>query len=107
MLEQLSAYYGQPVKPVGDFCATIRKFVNTVIEASDHPDACKYDNKADRLASAILDVEKSNLLYRMLYLGEEPRTKRCPVHKGRWSGCVFEDGHCECQHGANVTGWLP
>jgi hypothetical protein len=54
-------------------------------------------------------IRKSNLLSRLIYAGEPVRTKPCPVHKGRWSGCTLpEDTKCDgaCMHGSNVTGWL-
>lgn len=34
----------------------------------------------------VLGIMKSCLLYRLIYLNEEPRTVPCPVHKGKWSG---------------------
>jgi hypothetical protein len=52
-------------------------------------------------------IHKSNLLERLIYHHEPLRTEMCPVHKGRWSGCVWENLPCGCQSGANVTGWLP
>lgn len=55
-----------------------------------------------------LQIEKSCLLDRMLYGGEPLRTEPCPVHKGKWSGCVFrEEDSCACVTNGNVTGWLP
>lgn len=56
-----------------------------------------------------LRITKSCLLDRLLHLGEEPRTVRCPAHEGRWSGLQAEP----CPHGCNLascgctTGWLP
>lgn len=65
-------------------------------------------------------AHKSNLLYRLIYLGEPLRTEKCPVHEGRWSGCSWGDalktGWCDCQkvrtpdgrvgYDSNVCGWL-
>ena len=54
-------------------------------------------------------IRKSNLLHRLLYQGEKIRTGMCPIHKGRWSGCLpLEDMTCGgvCANGHNVTGWL-
>jgi hypothetical protein len=53
-------------------------------------------------------IRKSNLLNRLLYQGQKLRTRMCPVHQGRWSGCAWEALPCGCQNGAgaNVTGWL-
>jgi hypothetical protein len=53
-----------------------------------------------------LAVRKSCLLDRLIYSREPLRTEMCPVHKGKWSGCVFERLECGCQFGSNVTGWL-
>jgi hypothetical protein len=52
-----------------------------------------------------LAIHKSNCLWRLLYAGEELRTKPCPVHKGRWSG-VAPDPGCGCWSYGNITGWL-
>ena len=56
-----------------------------------------------------LAIRKSNLLHRLFYGGEEVRTKQCPIHKGKWSGCKLpEEMECKgaCADGSNVTGWL-
>lgn len=50
---------------------------------------------------------KSNYLARRLYGGDEHRTIRCPLHKGRWSGCSPEPCPHGCSWGMNITGWLP
>lgn len=51
-------------------------------------------------------IQKSCLLYRLIYAGESLRAKMCRVHRGKWSGCVPEKLPCGCQFGSNVTGWL-
>jgi hypothetical protein len=53
-----------------------------------------------------LAIHKSCLLDRLIYAREPLRTEMCPVHKCKWSGCVFENLECGCQFGSNVTGWL-
>jgi hypothetical protein len=53
------------------------------------------------------DVGKSCLLGRMIYGGEDLRTRPCPLHGGRWSGCTPEACPGGCNYGINVTGWLP
>ena len=53
-----------------------------------------------------LAIHKSCLLDRLIYAREPLRTEMCPVHKGKWSGCVWEKLECGCQFGSNVTGWL-
>jgi hypothetical protein len=58
-------------------------------------------------------IAKSNLLYRLLYLGERLRTEPCPRHRGVWSGYKDSAPFCDCQYlesgtvGFDVTGWLP
>lgn len=56
---------------------------------------------ADRKLS--IAIEKSSLLYRLLYLGEPLRTQKCPVHLGVWHGIQ----PVPCPHGCGLTGWLP
>lgn len=53
------------------------------------------------------DVGKSCLLGRMIYGGEELRTRACPIHEGHWSGCSPDPCPAGCNYGINVTGWLP
>ena len=55
-----------------------------------------------------LSIRKSCLLHRLVYLGEPLRTKKCPEHKGVWSGLA----PVPCPHGCDTTcgcrtGWLP
>ena len=107
-LAELATYYGQPVMPVEDFCARVDAFVKAVREQAEDPDAShEVKAKAKAFEGYELDVGKSNLLFRLLYLGEKVRTRPCPVHKGQWSGCVWQENYCQCMSGANVTGWLP
>ena len=63
-----------------------------------------------RVASTIrMQIGKSCLLSRLVYIGEPLRTEKCPIHKGVWSGIQIE----ACPHGCNAascgctTGWLP
>lgn len=51
--------------------------------------------------SVWIAIEKSNLLYRLLYLGESLRIAPCPQHKGHWSGDFGS-----CLYGCGMTGWL-
>ena len=94
-----------------------------------------YVQDADEFAKArnVIEfaIEKSCLLDRMIYGGEQPSQTPCPVHKGRWSGIqfgwpdgVWSDGKpieeashlrkyydegCRCyQHKCGcTTGWQP
>lgn len=59
---------------------------------------------ADRyLANAI---EKSGLLYRLVYMGEALRTVPCPKHKGTMCMDVWT-GFTTCPHGCQGSGFLP
>ena len=51
-------------------------------------------------------VNKSCLLARLIYGGEELRTRRCPIHDGHWAG-VGDACIAGCSYDANITGWLP
>ena len=61
--------------------------------------------RAQRLP--VPDVGKSCLMGRLIYGGEELRTRPCPVHHGHWSGCSPELCPGGCNYGINWTGWLP
>jgi hypothetical protein len=51
-------------------------------------------------------VEKSCLLARLIYCGEPLRTRRCPLHQGRWSGIGLDPCPHGCNHGMQYTGWI-
>lgn len=53
-----------------------------------------------------LQIRKSALLDRLLYVGEALRTEMCPKHKGTWSGVAWSENE-GCEHGCGLTGWLP
>jgi hypothetical protein len=112
MLEQLSQYYGEPVKPISQYCEAFRTWRKAIQAAYERepegPWKCQYGDMARDIHETSLHVAKSNLLARLLYEGEELRTEPCPVHKGRWSGCAWGDDACpHCMSGSNITGWLP
>jgi hypothetical protein len=103
MLKRLSEHYGQRVAPVSKYCEALESWAEVV----NSKDYTRVDESAiDVLRLAIY---KSNLLYRMVYLGEPLRTIKCPTHDGHWSGMHFSDKPpCECTDRAgNITGWLP
>lgn len=104
MLKRLAKHYKQPVMPVDRYCASLRTWAAVVKEAHEpgrfphKPQGSEYHAVLDRV---LLDISKSNLLWRLIYCGEKLRTKPCPEHKGRWSGIQ------ECAYGCNDTGWIP
>jgi hypothetical protein len=105
-LKNLSSYYGEPVMPLSKVCAGLRKWGEAMTRVEGDGEAGTYRSLGTQVLGALGHATKSNLLFRILYLGEDPRTEKCPVHKGVWSGCE-PDGKCECMSGSNVTGWLP
>lgn len=109
----------EPVRLVSDYCTAFRDWVRAISEAVERGDFDwdenmkeKWRERVEVLQGAEIDIRKSNLLYRLIYLGEQLRTEKCPRHKGRWSGYGW--GHiCACQdyedggYGPDLTGWLP
>lgn len=71
----------------------------------EHEDGGTLEHLVPAIRQVRMAIHKSSLLYRMLYCGQPLRTKKCPVHEGRWSGIPgFNDGDmCACE----LTGWLP
>lgn len=111
-LEEYKA--GTPVMPVTFFCGFLQKWKDLYAvphEEERHEGEMKRrDEFIGTVNDVFLQIRKSNLLWRMIYGGEQARTEPCPVHKGRWSGCnVPEETPCKgaCMSGNNVTGWLP
>jgi hypothetical protein len=132
MLEKLERHFGEPVKPVGQYCAALKLWSSALrmkaerldaqLKAMSSPheilkdDADRAKKFAEDVSHIFLQIMKSNLLARLIYEGESLRTEMCPVHKGVWSGCFWaekDDANCKCQWsqdghiGSNVTGWLP
>ncbi len=115
---------GTPVLPIRFFCDALTKWatifgekLRVPTEAWTRPQDPHYferENESRRKFSeqahqVFLKIRKSNLLWRMLYEGEKPRSNPCPHHNGRWSGCKLpEEMECKgaCADGLNVTGWL-
>lgn len=105
MLKELSDFYHCPVMPIDQYCKGLTTWQEAIGDAVDRGDE---DLKGlnESVGIVFTAIYKSNLLSRLLYLGEELRAVPCPKHKGMWSGWA-ESGSCECQSGVNVTGWLP
>lgn len=103
MLEQLRAYYREPVMPLSRFCSGLRKWGEAMLKGG--PKGAAYKDLGSMVLQVVGSASKSNLLFRIFFLGEDPRERPCPVHQGRWSGCFQSD--CGCMSGSNVTGWLP
>lgn len=107
----LTEHYGEPVRPVSAYCKAFQQWA-TAIRQEDAG-----DGEGDRTYGRIVEVgmqlelaiRKSNLLWRLIYLGEELRTVKCPAHDGHWSGYAYPGAECPhgCCSGYDITGWLP
>lgn len=109
MRKKLSEYYGEPVRPVSEYCAAFRIWNEELHERHARrkgTDEEQYDGWVKDLGTIRLQVSKSNFLWRLIYLGEKKRTRMCPEHKGGWFG-LQGDTHNICLHGCDKTGWLP
>jgi len=60
-----------------------------------------YQEVSEQINYVFLQIRKSALLDRLLYVGEKLRTKRCPKHDGVWSGLFGT-----CEHNCELTGWI-
>lgn len=119
MLAELTEHYHQPVLPLRRVCQAISQWMDAIVTDCARPDKQfgPYDLKdsrhgaayADHLLYIRTDIQKSALLFRLLYRGEKIRTVRCPEHHGvlsmqEWIG---NPSHQPCPHGCGGTGWLP
>lgn len=96
MLARLADHFGEPVMPVSRYCDALRTWSRCMLERHG------YASRAGRAVAYVeLQIRKSNLLARLIYGGEELRTRECPRHRGRWSGVGV------CRHGCGETGWIP
>jgi len=108
-LEVLSRYFEQPVRPVREYCDAILDWFSAIERANTDElllkNGCHQGSSYYQHLSKIrIDMQKSNFLYRRIYLGEAKRTEICPMHKGAWNGNVaLATG---CPYGCAGTGWL-
>lgn len=115
MLAQLAEHFGEPVMPVSTYCNKLRQWGHAIHDAVARGDeGWGLKEISQAIGTVFLAIEKSALLNRLIYEGEDIRTEKCPVHKGKWSGCAFKLEECAneqypqgCMSGSNVTGWLP
>lgn len=112
MLARLSEHYGEPVKPIGEYCEAFRTWQVAIEDAYERETKphlkVEFEAMVRDIGNTRLHIAKSNLLARLLYAGEELRTEPCPIHNGHWSGCAWGDDRCpHCMSGDNVTGWVP
>jgi len=109
LLLLLQKFYGQPVMPLGRFCKAITTWMQCIVQNNTDPELSKTllhgSDYYTFLNEISTDIEKSNLLGRLLFAREPLRTKKCPIHKGHWNGqaMFFEP----CPEKCGGTGWLP
>jgi len=97
ILEELREHYGEPVKPVSQYCSALETWAK--IKMKDDPNYI--------FGPIYTDIHKSCLLDRLIYQNGKLRTVECPKHKGHWSGMWF-NSPCECVAPCGcITGWLP
>ena len=102
-ISALSKYFGEPVCRVSFICDSFRQWFS-VLKTQGH--RVDYPWVKD-ISNLELAIYKSNLLWRLIYEGQNLRKKECPTHKGAWSGCSSEPCPDGCTDGINITGWLP
>lgn len=107
LFAELEKRLQEPVRPLGDFCTAVSTWFRCIVEMSksgNYKDGwAQGKDYAEHLMHIEIDIRKSNLLYRLLYLREPLRTRRCPIHDGHWDGQAMLRG---CEHGCDGTGWL-
>jgi hypothetical protein len=122
MQAALEQFYGQRVTTVSSYCGALYTWLNVVQDSGYLGERLGLgrDETRDNIINATLthlrlSLEKSNLAFRLLYLGEKVRTKKCPVHDGHWTFGFpdgINDGKGTCEHcmsagnGWNIPGWI-
>jgi hypothetical protein len=107
MLKLLTEHFQQPVLPMRRFCAAISQWFRCIEELNTDPEEekqwCQGNEYWMHLRKIETDIQKSNLLYRLLYVGEKFRTEKCPAHKGHLTFAQEQVEGCTC----DGTGWVP
>ncbi len=109
----LTQELGEPVMRVSTYCKAISTWMKVFRKKlREEADSLGRDTvgRQSRLAeiSALRTIEtnirKSGLLARLIYAGENLRTRKCPIHKGKMDPEMWalRPGECECQG----SGWL-
>ncbi len=107
----LEQHYGEPVRPVSEYCKALETWKDCIQKLNatkPHQDekvgtimgyqGAEYHQHLDHI---YVDIKKSNLLFRLIYVGEDFRPVRCPVHDGR----IHFDTTIPCPNGCDHTGW--
>jgi hypothetical protein len=120
MRNALSEFYEERVCTVSMHCGALYQWLD-VVQKSGYaandlayslglPEEWSIESKRHYASAAmgrmVLMLRKSDLAYRLVYLGEKVRTEKCPGCKGRWGrphGSRSEHELCVC----DGTGWIP
>jgi len=94
-LAHLRASFTGPA-PIPRFCRALREWSSGQVAGG-----------SEQVQELCIAVEKSCLLYRLLYAREPLRTRPCPIHRGRWSGSTPDECPAGCSFRFDITGWLP
>jgi hypothetical protein len=108
--ESLVEYYGEPVRPVSQYCDAFRQWEKALRVLAETKGDSEYEqhriNQWGDVIKAIdtlkIPIYKSSYLGRRIYGGETHREEECPIHKGEWSGLSFKEEPCGC----HLTGWI-
>lgn len=105
--ESLQEFYGEPVKPMSNFCDAITTWFRCIENANTDPELKKHCHQGSdyyrHLRHIEIDIRKSNLLARLLYSNEKFRTKMCPEHKGSLHLGFYDK---PCPYNCDYTGWI-
>ena len=105
--KQLEEHYDEPVMPISRYCNALRRWARCIRERDwDREKSGEkplHGGYGKVLETVLMDIAKSNLLWRLLYCGQQFRTQQCPEHKGSWDGHAMLSG---CSHQCDGTGWL-
>jgi len=113
MLCRLVQHFGEPVMPISKYCEAFEIYANVLIKkheailSSGSNDDYDHDYSKEVVSlikRSKVDIHKSNLLFRLIYLGQPLRKEKCSIHKGEWNGqaqCFYG-----CVLGCDGTGFL-
>lgn len=113
VLGKLVKHHGEPVLRLSHFCEAIRTWARCIEQGvKDNPDEELQQGRAyaEHLDQMLTDIQKSGLLFRLIYQGESVRVAKCPYHHGRmdssqWVGAMLSPPSLLCQ--CDGSGWVP
>jgi hypothetical protein len=111
LLKALSDHFKEPVMPVTRYCDALRTWMTCIEKLNNEPADefktrwCQGSAYHMHLGHISTDIQKSNLLARLIYEGEKFRTERCPIHNGHLDMGVMFNATAPCPHGCDFVGW--